>query len=109
MKRALATFAVLLLVGCNNLGAVGAACTTATDCDLGLSCNTEVPGGLCTHGCSFAGAELSECPANSVCTAIAARTLACAPKCTTDADCREKHTCSGNTGTTVKSCRPNPA
>lgn len=106
MKRPLVSVAFLLFVACGNLNGVGSPCTVNGDCDVGLNCNTTAPGGLCTHGCSFEGASLSECPAGSICSNIGNNTQVCVTTCTAANECREKYECNGTTGSTVKACRP---
>ena len=106
MKRALVSFAFLFVVGCGSSIGIGAPCTVNTDCEPAHYCNTAAPGGMCTHGCSFEGAGLSECPAGSVCTNVGSNTRACAATCTGGTGCRDQYECNGITGSTVKACKP---
>ncbi len=110
MKRPLVSLAVLIFVGalagCNNPTGVGGPCTTNSDCELGQACNTAVPGGFCTHGCSFEGAKLNECPSGSICTSLTKNSLVCAPTCTAATECRDQYDCSGTGSGTIKACKP---
>ena len=101
MKRVLVSLSFLFVAACNNIG-VGSPCTVTTDCEIGLVCNTSVPGGMCTHGCSFEGATRLECPAGSVCAAIGTNSLNCVPSCTGAGQCRDQYECNQ----TAKACKP---
>ncbi|HEY4119221.1 MAG TPA: hypothetical protein VGM56_15245 [Byssovorax sp.] len=59
--------------------AVGGACASTADCDTGLTCATDDPGGQCVKGC---GAQ-SDCPDGSTCTDEST----CYATCSTNADC----------------------
>ncbi|HEY6909547.1 MAG TPA: hypothetical protein VI356_09270, partial [Myxococcales bacterium] len=70
-------------------GAIGESCRTSTDCQAGLSCNSNeqgYPGGYCT----------ADCAANScstgACTTIGTADL-CAAQCTNDSTCRLGYGC----------------
>ena len=71
-------------------GKVGEACRTATDCQAGLSCNSNdqgYPGGYCTADCAA-----SSCSAGAACTSVGA-TQVCAAQCTDDSTCRKGYGC----------------
>ena len=106
MKRPLVAIAFLFLVACGKGVGVGSPCTVNGDCNSGQYCNTSVPGGYCTRGCSFEGNQLQECPAGSVCTGFGSNTLVCAVICTGANECRENFECNGVSGSSVKSCKP---
>ena len=106
MKRPLVALAFLFVVACNNPSGVGSPCTVNTDCDLGQYCDTTAPGGFCTHGCSFGGAKLNECPSGSVCTSIRVGTQVCAATCSEAATCRAQYECAAVDGAVTKACKP---
>lgn len=78
-------------------GAVGATCTTLTDCSGGQSgfCLTEAAqpefaGGYCSIDCTASGM----CPAGAACTTVGMMgERICLDSCTTDNDCRNGYTC----------------
>ena len=58
---------------------IGDACATSADCESGLFCSTDDPGGQCLKGCQTE----ADCPAGSVCT----DEMKCYRSCTSAADC----------------------
>lgn len=69
---------------------VGAACTEDAQCKDGLTCDTRLPGGVCTKACTMAG----ECPTASQCvnlTYSVSGTLMSEPRCVKE--CSELVTC----------------
>ncbi len=103
MKRALLSFAALVVVACNNPTGIGSPCTIDSDCDRGQVCFNEA-GGFCSRGCSFEGTT-RECPTGSVCTNTGA-SLVCAQVCQGPAECRDKYECAAVAASTVMACQP---
>ena len=84
-----ATFIVfpLLFVGCADPQGIGGACSSDDDCQSGLECLREMPGGMCSQTCE------DECPDGSVCVDLAGQGY-CFRACDGDGDCRGGYTCS---------------
>jgi hypothetical protein len=58
---------------------IGDACTATSDCESGLYCSTDDPGGQCLKTCATAG----DCPSGRVCT----DEMKCYKSCTMASDC----------------------
>jgi hypothetical protein len=85
------------------IGAIGAPCLSAADCNSGLSCETNFPGGYCYKNCG----PMGSCPAGSFCWAG----VACVQPCVGPAgdSCpRPEHVCEplAAGGVPTPFCRP---
>ncbi|HTL31931.1 MAG TPA: hypothetical protein VL326_02335 [Kofleriaceae bacterium] len=96
---------VVLVAACGEPLDVGSTCSTSSDCDDTLTCNTSVPGGYCTASCTTSGST-TECPFESVCDALSGTALTCVKICETSADCRSDLDCNGVSGSNIKACKP---
>jgi hypothetical protein len=70
-------------------GKIGESCRTASDCQAGLSCNSNdqgYPGGYCTADCAANSCSVGAC------TTVAGTDL-CAAQCTNDSTCRQGYGC----------------
>lgn len=104
MKRLIfGLIATAFLAACGETN-VGQSCTVNEDCDPGLSCYTDRPGGYCTKGCSEVGSD-KECPGGSLCATNGGQVL-CSPECKEQSDCRENYQCNGVSGSNMKVCAP---
>jgi hypothetical protein len=77
-----AAILLVALVGCSSGSArqgLGGACGGDTDCQVGLFCVGDDPGGQCTKSCSGDG----QCGAGNICNPEGK----CYPVCTTSSDC----------------------
>jgi hypothetical protein len=87
-------------------GAIGSSCTGSGDCNAGLTCETNFPGGYCYQACG----PMEACPNGSFCWAG----VACVQPCVgadNDACPRPEHVCEPlvTGGVTTPFCRPDCA
>jgi hypothetical protein len=101
---AFVALAATCLLACSG-NTIGDACTKDSECHSGETCLTNEPGGFCGKTCSEEGST-SECPGSSICTNQSGP-LICAPKCTSQSDCRVGYECVGvGNVSNTKACRP---
>jgi len=73
---------------------VGTGCSADGDCDPGLFCDSESPGGYCTVLCPD-----GDCPEGSACYSVRSNTdpvEECLVRCAVDFDCRIGYVCGGS-------------
>jgi hypothetical protein len=73
-------------------GQIGSACKSTSECNEGLTCIVELPGGACTKACT------TSCDDTSICVQVQITTSSdpinlCAPICEQEGDCREGYQC----------------
>jgi hypothetical protein len=69
--------------------ALGEGCASTAECEAGLECLDEMPGGLCTRTCG----DSTECPDGSTCVDLAGAGF-CFALCAGAGDCRSDYACS---------------
>ena len=69
---------------------MGSGCARSADCDAGLVCDTQLPGGYCATTCGVNGA----CPEGGVCIDVGFGNEVCLRACASSEDCgRPGYTC----------------
>lgn len=97
-----AAFCALCLLACDE-GPVGASCLESSECDTGLTCRQDFPGGYCTQGCEQPGTQ-STCPVGTLCGEVLNGSL-CVAICKSQDDCRDGYECGPQPNTDVLACR----
>lgn len=92
-----------------HLGGVGGTCDSDDSCQSALGCETRIPGGYCTKGCTSS----TQCPGKSACVRIkfndGTAFLRCLRTCFTTDDCRDGFYCYHPPGAWKLICLPDEA
>jgi len=94
----------LFLFSCSTT--VGDSCQDEADCDQGLVCDVEFPGGYCLkQNCNIYNSE--SCPDSAQCTYFAETEMTyCLAKCNENDDCRTNYECSSVSNNEYRVCLP---
>jgi len=94
----------LFFISCSTV--VGDSCEAEADCDQGLVCDTEFPGGYCLkQNCNINSSE--SCTDNAQCTYFPETEMTyCLAKCNSNDDCRSKYECSAVANNEYRVCLP---